>query len=81
VQVVGHPRVEQTPHGQVRADLRFFTQFLHSVAGLCLQLMSPFLWVMQIITFPLRLSVNQKGIMVEQLIERRKVRAPAPHEI
>ncbi len=36
---------------------------------------------MQIITFPLRLSVNQKGIMVEQLIDRRKVRAPAPHEI
>lgn len=29
---------------------------------------------LQIILFPLRLSVNQKGITVDQLIERRKVR-------
>jgi hypothetical protein len=28
---------------------------------------------LQIIIFPLRLSVNQKGITVDQLIERRKV--------
>jgi hypothetical protein len=28
---------------------------------------------LQIIVFPLRLSVNQKGITVDQLIERRKV--------
>jgi hypothetical protein len=37
------------------------------------ELQSNILCGLQIIIFPLRLSVNQKGITVEQLIERRKV--------
>ena len=32
----------------------------------------------QIIIFPLRLNVNQRGITVDQLIERRKVVPPGP---
>ena len=64
---MGQPRVEQTPKGQVQAALLFPTIIWCVFANLRL---------LKVIIFPVRLNINQKGLTIEELTERRKVIAP-----